>query len=87
MAKNVNITVCQKEFLGYDHVVLLLSLIKLDYNLTSTSWHSSSGLRGSRRTYRTILEWVDHPLFKMVRYVLLRPLRPELDGQDVKVRL
>jgi hypothetical protein len=26
--------------LGYDHVVLLLALIKLDYNLTSTSWHS-----------------------------------------------
>jgi hypothetical protein len=23
-------------------------------------------------------------LFKMVRYVLLRPLRPELDGQDVE---
>jgi hypothetical protein len=24
------------------------------------------------------------PLFKMVRYVLLRPLRSELDGQDVE---
>jgi hypothetical protein len=24
----------------------------------------------------------DHALFKIVRYVLLRPLRPELDGQD-----
>jgi hypothetical protein len=24
------------------------------YNLTSTSWHSSSGLRGRRRTYRTM---------------------------------
>jgi hypothetical protein len=23
----------------------------------------------------------DHALFKMVSYVLLRPLRPELDGQ------
>jgi hypothetical protein len=46
--------------LGYDHVVLLLALIKLDYNLTSTSWNSSSGLRGRRRTYRTILEWADH---------------------------
>jgi hypothetical protein len=24
----------------------------------------------------------DHALFKMVRYVLLRPLRPELDGTN-----
>jgi hypothetical protein len=31
----------QAEHQGYDHVVLLLSLIKLDYNLTSTSWPSS----------------------------------------------
>jgi hypothetical protein len=42
---------------------------------------SSSGLRGHRRTYLTILESADHALFKMVRYVLLRPLRPEIDGQ------
>jgi hypothetical protein len=77
----------QKSHQGYDHVVLLLALIKLDYNLTSTSWHSSSSLRCRRRTYRTILEWADHALFKMVRYVLLRPLRPELNGQDVEVRL
>jgi hypothetical protein len=28
------------------------------------------------------LESADHALFKMVRYVLLRPMRPELDGQD-----
>jgi hypothetical protein len=40
---------------------------------------SSSGLRGHRRTYLTILESADDALFKMVRYVLLRPLRPELD--------
>jgi hypothetical protein len=40
---------------------------------------SSSGLRGHRRTYLTILESADHALLKMVRYVLLRPLRPELD--------
>jgi hypothetical protein len=39
---------------------------------------SSSGLRGHRRTYLTILKSADHTLFKMVRYVLLRPLRPEL---------
>jgi hypothetical protein len=42
--------------LGYDHVVLLLALIKLDYNLTSTSWPSSSGLKGRRRTYLTIFK-------------------------------
>jgi hypothetical protein len=29
----------------------------------------------------TILESADHSLFKMVRYVLLRPLRPELDAK------
>jgi sensor histidine kinase YesM len=52
----------------------------------STSWPSSSDLKGHRRTYLTILESVDHALFKMVRYVLLRPLRPELDGQDVEAR-
>jgi hypothetical protein len=40
---------------------------------------SSSGLRGHKRTYLTILESAGHALFKMVRYVLLRPLRPELD--------
>jgi hypothetical protein len=68
--------------LGYDHVVILLALIKLDYNLTSTSWHSSSGLRGRRRTYRTILEWADHALFKMVRYVLL----PEDNLSDAFLR-
>jgi hypothetical protein len=50
----------------------------------STSWPSSSGLQGRRKTYLTILELADHALFKMVRYVLLRPLRPELDGQDVE---
>jgi hypothetical protein len=40
---------------------------------------SSSGLRGHRKTYLTILESADHALFKMVRYVLLQPLRPEQD--------
>jgi hypothetical protein len=44
---------------------------------------SSSGLRGHKRTYLTLLESVDHALFKMVRYVLriLQPLRPELDAK------
>jgi hypothetical protein len=41
---------------------------------------SSSGLRGHRSTYLTILESADHALFKIVRYVLLRPLRPYLDA-------
>jgi hypothetical protein len=50
----------------------------------STSWPSSSGFLGHRRTYRIILESADHALFKMVREVLLRPLRPELDGRDVE---
>jgi hypothetical protein len=31
-----------------------------------------------------LLELVDHVLFKMVKYVLLRPLRPELDALDVE---
>jgi hypothetical protein len=42
---------------------------------------SSYGLRGHKRTYLTILESADHALLKMVRYVLLRPLRPELDAK------
>jgi hypothetical protein len=43
----------------------------------STSWPSSSGLRGRRRTYLTILESADNALFKMVRYVFLLPLSDE----------
>jgi hypothetical protein len=35
-----------------------------------------------RRTYLTILEGTWSANFKMVYYVLLRPLRPELEGQD-----
>jgi hypothetical protein len=42
---------------------------------------SSSGLSGHKRTYLTILELAEHALFKMVRYVLLRPLRPELNAK------
>jgi hypothetical protein len=34
------------------------------------SWPSSSGLKGRRRTYYTILKLADHALYKMVRYVL-----------------
>jgi hypothetical protein len=32
-------------------------------------------------TYQTIFKLADDALFKMVKYVLLRSLRPELDGQ------
>jgi hypothetical protein len=42
---------------------------------------SSSSLRGHKRTYRTILESEDHAFLKIVRYVLLRPLGPELDAK------
>jgi hypothetical protein len=41
----------------------------------------ASEVTGSR-TYLTILERAWTANFKMVWYVLLRPLRPELDGQD-----
>jgi hypothetical protein len=43
-----------------------------------TAFTMNSGLRGRSRPYLTILELADHALFKMVRYVLLRPLRLEL---------
>jgi hypothetical protein len=47
---------------------------------------NGSGLRPQRsqcrRTYLTILESAWSANFKMVQYVLLRPLRPELEGQD-----
>jgi hypothetical protein len=33
-------------------------------------------------TYHTILKLADHALSKIVRYVILSSLRPELDGQD-----
>jgi hypothetical protein len=39
------------------------------------------GLPSRRRTYLTILKLADHALFKIVWYVLLRLLRPELDGR------
>jgi hypothetical protein len=44
----------------------------------STSWPSSSGLRGGRTTYHTILKRAWSANFKV------RPLRPELDGQDME---
>jgi hypothetical protein len=40
---------------------------------------SSSGLTGHRRIDLIILKSADQVLFKIVRFVLLRPLRPELE--------
>jgi hypothetical protein len=54
-------------------------------NLVGSSKYAyfSSGLRGYKRKYLTILERAWSANLKMVWYVLLRPLRPELDGQDL----
>jgi hypothetical protein len=41
---------------------------------------SNTGLRGSRKTYLTILKRAWSANFKMVWYVFLRPLRPELEA-------
>jgi hypothetical protein len=47
--------------------------------LIKNRYVKNSGLRGNSRPYLTILKSADHAaLFKMVRYVLLLPLRPEL---------
>jgi hypothetical protein len=43
-----------------------------------------SNLRGRRRTYHTISLLANHAILKLVRYVLLRPLRPELDLSKVR---
>jgi hypothetical protein len=40
-----------------------------------------SKVRRRRRTYLTILKRAWSANFKMVWYVVLQPLRPELDGQ------
>jgi hypothetical protein len=52
-------------------------------NLVGSSKYAyfSSNLRGNNRTYPSILESADHALLKMVRYVLLQPLKPELDAK------
>jgi hypothetical protein len=52
------------------------SFIYLKWQLTFE--RSSSGLRGRRRTYPTILKMAWSANFKMVWYVLLRPLTPEI---------
>jgi hypothetical protein len=60
---------------------VVISTVRRPYKIYSSSWPSSSGLRGRRRTYHTLLKLADHALCKMVKYVLLRPLRPELDAK------
>jgi hypothetical protein len=52
------------------------------FEVTAAFERSSSGLRGRRKTYLTILEMAWSANLKMVWHVLLRPLRPELDGQN-----
>jgi hypothetical protein len=52
-----------------------------DASLNCSSWVSISGLRGRRRTYLTILKRAWSANLKMAWYILLRPLRPELDGR------
>jgi hypothetical protein len=66
---------------GSNHLDLVVATTSCCNDDQAKSWPSSSGLRGRRRTNHTILKLADHALFKMVRYVFLRPLRPELDGQ------
>jgi hypothetical protein len=50
---------------------VVISKVRRPYKMYCSSWPSSSGLRGRRRTYHTIFKLADHALFKMVRYVLL----------------
>jgi hypothetical protein len=65
-----------------EHEVLNWTYREIPTNLTrQLIWMtSSSGLRGHRRTYLTILKRAWSADSKMVRQVLLWPLRPELDG-------
>jgi hypothetical protein len=53
-----------------------------DASLNCSSWISNCDLRGRRSTYLTILKRAWSANFKMVWYILLRPLRPELDGRQ-----
>jgi hypothetical protein len=71
--------------LGSNHLDLLVATTSCCNDNYATSWPSSSGLRGRTKTYLPYhfkIGRPGHALFKMVRYVFLRPLRPELDGQD-----
>jgi hypothetical protein len=58
---------------GFDDASL--KLLQLNFELRPQSW-------GSRRTYLTILKRAWSANFKMVWPILLRPLRPELDGRS-----
>jgi hypothetical protein len=63
-------------------VVHLLSESVHSREDTFLSWHLAPVSEVTRGL--TILESADHALFKMVRYVLLQPLRPELDAKTFR---
>jgi hypothetical protein len=68
------------------------SLYSVEKKIVGISQYAyfSSGLRGHRRTYLTILESTYHAIFKMLRFFFfLRPLRPELDviQKNCRVRI
>jgi hypothetical protein len=52
--------------LGSNHLVLVVATTSFCNDDQAKSWPSSSGLRGRRRTYHTIIKLADHALFKMV---------------------
>jgi hypothetical protein len=71
-----------------DEYILTARWLLLFYN-----WNESSNSSSSSIIRQSINQWndvrqtpdhvsADHALFQMVRYVLLRPLRTKLDGQD-----
>jgi hypothetical protein len=63
---------------SYSQTILIISKVSINICTAYDFGRHYTGLRGRRRTYHTILKLADHALCKMVRYVLLRPLRPEL---------
>jgi hypothetical protein len=58
--------------------------MKCVVHLLSESVHSREDTFLSWHLAPVILESADHALFKMVRYVLLQPLRPELDAKTFR---
>jgi hypothetical protein len=67
------------KFGQHTYVVHLLSEGVPSREDTFLSWHLAPVSQVTRGL--SILESADHALFKMVRYVLLRPLWPELDAK------
>jgi hypothetical protein len=83
---NQSIKVSQCQSIGANQLNFIKVVVFLFWHkppqIWNESWPSSSGLRGHRRTYLTILKRAWSANFKMVWYVLLRYLRPKLDSQD-----